>query len=597
MLSVCRSVGPTALFTPNAETNHRIKPQLAQNAPANQISVESSTTLPLILPQPLSQVHQQSHLATKKAKKRNAASTVNTASTADPPQVTMDNLLKEVLASMQEIAEIQGKTESVHNEIKSVQNDSERIESNITSFRKDLDAVRVEHTQIVEALREVTLLLVPLHLRVLLDLARSKVLEHCKSSYQSCTLVPFGFAYLALLALPQQHHSVLRQLYLGQQLPDYIGCPFDFGNRDSGVLLPHHEARQRRVTTTTKCKVGCVLCEGVIGVGGGRGRNAKYYPDVEPSDMLSVCRSVGLTALFTPNAETNHRIKAQLAQNAPENQASAESSTTSATDTATTSQSSTSAVPPRKSKKAKKRNAALTANTTSKVDPPQATMDSQLKEMLALMQKEIAEIRGKNEKILNENESMRSEMKSMCGEMESMRNENERILNENESMRSEMKSMRGEMESMRNENERILNDNERINNDNERINSDVEALREVTLLLVALHLRVLLDLARSKVLEHLGHETWEGLRASCSVYQLSNKIFDDLKRKGVSYTPPYQSILFLCSYNNIRRAGNTAAHTAKENDIRHAVLTQQLDSQERACLENLFTYAYDGTKL
>jgi hypothetical protein len=36
--------------------------------------------------------------------------------------------------------------------------------------------------------------------------------------------------------------------------------------------------------------------------------------------------------------------------------------------------------------------------------------------------------------------------------------------------------------------------------------------------LLPLHLHVLLDLARRKVLEYLGHETWEGLRASCSVY-------------------------------------------------------------------------------
>ncbi|KAG1780432.1 hypothetical protein EV702DRAFT_1082730 [Suillus placidus] len=340
----------------------------------------------------------------------------------------------------------------------------------------------------------------------------------------------------------------------------------------------------------------------------------KYFPDTEPSDSLSVCRSTGLTALFAPNAETKRRINTQLAQKAQADQTSAEPSTTVATDTATTSQPSTSAAPPRKSKKAKKRNTASAASTASTadtaltVDHPQVTMDSQLKEMLASMQSEMAEIRGKNERILNENERIL--------------NENERILNENGSMRSEIEGMRGEnggmrseIENMRSEIERILNENESIRNENESINNDlttvrkdldaarvkhtqdVDALREVTMLLVPLHLRVLLDLARKKVLEHLGHESWEGLRASCSVHQLADTIFNDLKRKGVSYPPSQESIFFLCSYNNIRRAGNTAAHNAKEDDVRHAVLTQSLESQDRRCLESLFTYAYNGDQV
>ncbi|KAG2133183.1 uncharacterized protein EDB93DRAFT_1308637 [Suillus bovinus] len=281
------------------------------------------------------------------------------------------------------------------------------------------------------------------------------------------------------------------------------------------------------------------------------------YPDVKPSDMLSVCRSGGFTALFTPNAETNHRIKTQLAKNAPANQTSVEPSTTLATDTATT-QSSTSAVPPRKSKKAKKRNAASAANTASTANPPQVTMDNQLKEMLASMQKEMTEmVLGKNKRILGKNK---------------------RILSENESMRAEIERINNENESLRDNNEHINNDLASVRKDLDtarvKHTQDVEALREVTLLLVPLDLRVLLDLACHKVLEHLGQETWEGLRSKSSVYELSDTIFDGLKQKG-----------------------NIAAHSAMEEDIRHAVLTQQLESQERACLETLFTYAYDGTQL
>ncbi|KAG1889018.1 uncharacterized protein F5891DRAFT_1215943 [Suillus fuscotomentosus] len=308
---------------------------------------------------------------------------------------------------------------------------------------------------------------------------------------------------------------------------------------------------------------------------------ARYFPAVQPSDMLRVCRSDGLTALITPNAETNRRIKTQLALNAQANQTHVESNTTS--------QPSTSAVPPHESNNARRRNAASTAN------PPQVTMDSQLKEMLASMQKEIAEIRGKTEKEIaeirgkNEKEiaEIRGKNEKVLSENESIHSENKRILNENESMRGEIESINSGLTSVR----RDL-DAARVKH-----TQDVEALRQVTMLLVPVHLRVLLDLARRKVLEHLGYETWEELRASCSIHQLSNKIFDALKQQGVSYTPSHQSILFLCSYNNIRRAGNTAAHSAKEDDIRHAVLTQPLDSRDRECLENLFTYAYNGKQL
>ncbi|KAG1828816.1 hypothetical protein EV424DRAFT_1642462 [Suillus variegatus] len=324
---------------------------------------------------------------------------------------------------------------------------------------------------------------------------------------------------------------------------------------------------------------------------------AKYFPDVQPSDMLNVCRPGGLTAIFSPNFETNRRIKTQLAQKAQANQISVETNTALATNTATTSQSSTQAAPSRRSRKSKKRNAASAANPVSTANPAstsnlsQVTMDDQLKAMLASMQSEIAEMRGKNERILNDNEKILNENGSMRNEIETIRNENE--------------SMRNEIETIRNENDRILNENESINNDLASVRNDlnaakvkhsqdVEALKEVTMLLIPLHLRVLLDLARKKVLEHLGHETWEDLRASRSVYQLADTICNDLKRKGVSYPPSSESIFFLCSYNNIRRAGNTAAHSAKEDDIRHAVLTQSLESRDRRCLESLFTYAYNG---
>jgi uncharacterized protein (UPF0335 family) len=242
-------------------------------------------------------------------------------------------------------------------------------------------------------------------------------------------------------------------------------------------------------------------------------------------------------------------------------------------------------------------------------------MDSQLKGVLASMQNEMAKMRGntervlaENKRILAQNERILGENESMRGEIKSMRGEIERLSNEKEGLCGQIKSLRGEVERLSSENEGLCGSNERINNDLASVRKDldaarvthtqdVEALRIVTLSLIPLHLRVLLDHARSKILEHLGHESWEGLRKDSNVDQLSIKIFDGLKGKGVSYTPPHSSILFLCSYNNVRRAGNLAAHTAKEEDVRHAVLAQPLESRDRECLESLFTFAYEGKEL
>ncbi|KAG2075646.1 hypothetical protein BDR04DRAFT_1091210, partial [Suillus decipiens] len=242
----------------------------------------------------------------------------------------------------------------------------------------------------------------------------------------------------------------------------------------------------------------------------------KLYPNVKLSDSLSVCRSGGITALFTSDVKPKRgtRTSSQAIQT------SVELDTTLTTNTAASSESSTPVVPPRKSRKARRRNATLTTNPESTTSLPQVTMDSQLKEMLASMQNEMGEIRG----ILKENESILKEI--------------ETIRKENETIRKEIEGIRKDLDA------------------GIKHAQDVEALREVshvTRLLVPLHLRVLLDLARKKVLEHLGHDTWEDLRASRNIYQLTDAIFNGLKQKGVSYLPSHESIYFLCSFNDIRR--------------------------------------------
>lgn len=70
---------------------------------------------------------------------------------------------------------------------------------------------------------------------------------------------------------------------------------------------------------------------------------------------------------------------------------------------------------------------------------------------------------------------------------------------------------------------------------------------------------------------------------------------DDITQKlgNISRHPSRDAIMFMCSYNNVRRAGNVAAHTAKQEDIRDAVTTTQLETRDRQCLEQIYEFIYD----
>jgi hypothetical protein len=113
---------------------------------------------------------------------------------------------------------------------------------------------------------------------------------------------------------------------------------------------------------------------------------------------------------------------------------------------------------------------------------------------------------------------------------------------------------------------------------------------QVTLLITPLHLHVLLDLARTKVLELVNSESWEDLRQNQTVYDLAPRIHSLLA--DVPHRPSAEAIKFLCSYNNVRRTGNSAAHTAKQEDIRVAVATKPLESNDRRYLEQMYTFIF-----
>ena len=116
---------------------------------------------------------------------------------------------------------------------------------------------------------------------------------------------------------------------------------------------------------------------------------------------------------------------------------------------------------------------------------------------------------------------------------------------------------------------------------------------QLTLFITPIHLRVLLDLTRQQILESLECNTWEDLRKNLLISELSAHICRLLPQVSC---PSYETIEFVCAYNNIRRDGNAAAHQATKEEMREAVTTKKLGKKERRCLEEMYLYVF-GTKV
>src|ERR1700734_4137305 len=105
-----------------------------------------------------------------------------------------------------------------------------------------------------------------------------------------------------------------------------------------------------------------------------------------------------------------------------------------------------------------------------------------------------------------------------------------------------------------------------------------------------LHLCGLLDLARQKVLEHFNCASWEDPHENKRVYELASNIYRMLL--NIPNCPSAEAVAFLCSYNNVRRTGNSATHTAKQEEVRVAVTTKLLEMNDRRYLEQIYTFTY-----
>lgn len=113
---------------------------------------------------------------------------------------------------------------------------------------------------------------------------------------------------------------------------------------------------------------------------------------------------------------------------------------------------------------------------------------------------------------------------------------------------------------------------------------------------LAIQLRVLLDLSRDKLAEHVGFRSWKALVKSyqhsgrSGVNTLERFVSEKYQARGIS--PPSSVILTtLCGTSNthIRERGNAAAHTATRADIRRAIVHF---SKDQSIMEEIYFFIF-----
>ena len=83
-------------------------------------------------------------------------------------------------------------------------------------------------------------------------------------------------------------------------------------------------------------------------------------------------------------------------------------------------------------------------------------------------------------------------------------------------------------------------------------------------------------------------ESWEDLQDND--ISLPDKIMQGLA--NVQHGLSQEAVTFLCSYNNVRRDGNYSAHVASQGEIKEAIETKPVSSQERRYLEQLYEFVF-----
>ena len=87
-----------------------------------------------------------------------------------------------------------------------------------------------------------------------------------------------------------------------------------------------------------------------------------------------------------------------------------------------------------------------------------------------------------------------------------------------------------------------------------------------------------------------GESHLEDLRQDQTIQHLADIV--SWRLANIPNCPSRNAIQFLCSHNNVRREGNSAAHPATLVEIRDAMMTKPLDTLERTRLEQVFRFTF-----
>ena len=87
------------------------------------------------------------------------------------------------------------------------------------------------------------------------------------------------------------------------------------------------------------------------------------------------------------------------------------------------------------------------------------------------------------------------------------------------------------------------------------------------------------------------YKNWQELRKGRNIPQLTDMIVQGLSEVNTGDPLSRETVVFLCSYNNIRKHGDQIAHNASQIEIKNAVMMGK-NSQDGLKLEELYKFVF-----
>ena len=89
----------------------------------------------------------------------------------------------------------------------------------------------------------------------------------------------------------------------------------------------------------------------------------------------------------------------------------------------------------------------------------------------------------------------------------------------------------------------------------------------------------------------MNYKCWNDLHKGRDFPQLTDMIVKGLRKENVVDPLSRETVVFLCSYNNIRLRGGEIAHNASQIEIKNAVMMEK-NSQDSLQLEELYQFVF-----